>query len=87
MSGWTGSDVIERNVADLCERTHHVRRCAYRSSDLTVPLHASLAALTSALADGRMEAAEGALNDHFRALEVALPDLVMRALATSLMQN
>lgn len=87
MSRWTGSDVIERNVIDLCERTHHVRRCAYRSSDLTVPLHASLTALASALADGKMGAAVIALNDHFRVLEAALPDLVMRALATSLMQD
>ncbi|MCS0504777.1 GntR family transcriptional regulator [Ancylobacter mangrovi] len=87
MSRWTGSDVIERNVADLCERTHHVRRCAYRSSDLTVPLHASLAVLTSALADGKMGAAVIALNDHFRVLEAALSDLVLRALATSLIQD
>ncbi|MBB3774015.1 DNA-binding GntR family transcriptional regulator [Angulomicrobium tetraedrale] len=87
MSRCTGSDVIERNVIDLCERTHHVRRCAYRSSDLPRSLHASLIALASALAEGRMEAAQGALNDHFRVLEVALPDLVMRALATSLMQE
>lgn len=87
MSRWTGSDVMERKVIDLCERTHHVRRCAYRSSDLPRSLHASLTALASALADGRMEATEGALNHHFRALEVALPDLVMRALATSLMHD
>jgi len=84
---WTGSDVIERNVIDLCERTHHIRRCAYRSSELTMPLHATLAALTSALNQGKMEAAVIALNDHFRLLEAALPDLVMRALATSLMQD
>lgn len=87
MSRWTGSDVIESNVIDLCERTHHVRRCAYRSSELTVPLHASLAALASALNEGKMEAAVIGLNDHFQVLEVALPDLVMRALATSLMQD
>lgn len=87
MSRWTGSDVIERNVADLCERTHHVRRCSYRSSDLTVPLYASLAALTCALADGKMGAAALALNDHFRLLEAALPDLVMRALVTSMMHD
>ncbi len=87
ISRWMGSDVIERNVADLCERTHHVRRCAYRSPDLTIPLYDTLAALASALAYGRREAAERSLNDHFQLLEAALPDLVMRALATSLVQD
>ncbi|HEY9214245.1 MAG TPA: GntR family transcriptional regulator [Ancylobacter sp.] len=87
IAGSTGSDALYRTVADLCERTHHIRRCAYRSADLTTPLHDSLIALTTGLANRDRVAAMAALDDHFRLLEAALPDLVMRALATSFAQD
>lgn len=87
IAAWTGSDVVHRTVADLCERTHHIRRCAYRSVDLTLPLHTSLVGLIAGVAKKDGVRAIAAVEDYFGVLEAALPALVMRALATSFAQD
>ncbi len=87
IAAWTGSNVVHRTVADLCERTHHIRRCAYRSADLTLPLHSSLVGLIAGLDRRDGVGAIAAVEDYFGVLETALPMLVMRALAVSFTQD
>ena len=83
----TGSDVVHRTVADLCERTHHIRRCAYRSADLTLPLHSSLVGLIAGVTKRDGTGTIAAVEEYFGMIQAALPVLVMRALATSFAQD
>lgn len=79
----SGNEAMRFSVADICERTRHIRRCAFESQDCAPALRASLASLTKGIEDRDADAVIAALAAHFEAVRAALPNLVVRAIAAS----
>jgi DNA-binding GntR family transcriptional regulator len=79
----SGNEAIRRAVADICERTHHIRVWAFSADQCAVHLRSGLIDLGKGVETMDSNRIVTALEGHFDILRAVLPDLVMRALAAS----
>ncbi len=85
IAGCSGNSVLVETVRNLCDRTHYLRLYRINTGSGGDPAVVALRAIVSGLRKGNAPKARDALDALFAAQLRDLPDLVMRALAASMM--